>query len=318
MERQVAAAAATATEGRDPPAPSTSTPEAAESEGITAVPVAARPPPASVPPVASGSATPDVAAEKVEQERALAALIKFKKFNPPIFEGEKVEPSMVELWIDSIETLFKDLYTSEKDKVYLATHCLAKAANMWWKRVKRDRPSVLPPMLWKEFKKAMFANYFLDTVKRNLQERFRKLRQGDRSVANYKQEFSHIINCVPKVVRDDRDRADWFLRGLRPKIYRVVQLFKLTTFAEVFNRALWVEHGDAHVREERELIAESRDKGKKRPGGGSGGQSSSKKPPKHPRMQSWSREAQQCIICGGGHRVTQSRQCQGKCYTCRQ
>nr|CAD1833610.1 unnamed protein product [Ananas comosus var. bracteatus] len=33
--------------------------------------------------------------------------------------------------------------------------------------------------------------------------------------------------------------------------------------SEVFDRALWVEHGDAHVREERELLAESKDKGKK-------------------------------------------------------
>nr|CAD1817790.1 unnamed protein product [Ananas comosus var. bracteatus] len=43
-------------------------------------------------------------------------------------------------------------------------------------------------MLWEEFKRAMFANYFLDTVKRKLQEKFRKLKQGDRSVADYGQD----------------------------------------------------------------------------------------------------------------------------------
>nr|CAD1824749.1 unnamed protein product [Ananas comosus var. bracteatus] len=300
MERHVAAAAATATaaaatEGRGPPAPSARAPIATEGEGIAAAPMAASPPPASVTPAASGSAIPDAAAEEMERERSLTALIRFKKFNPPIFEGEKVEPSMVESWIDSMETLFEDLYTSEKDKVSLATHCLEKAAKVWWKRVKRGRPSDLPPMLWEEFKRAMFANYFpdtpnsvrgylTDTVKRKLQGKFRKLRQGDRSVADYEQEFSHIIDCVPEVVRNDPDRADWFLRGLRPGIYKAVQIFKLTTFAEVFDRALWAEHGDAHVREERE--ASEKDKGKKRPGGSSGGQSSSKKLPKYPSRRS--------------------------------
>nr|CAD1829910.1 unnamed protein product [Ananas comosus var. bracteatus] len=173
MKQQVAAATATATEGRDPPTPSARVPEAAEGEGIAAVPVVAHPSPASVHPAASGSATLYAAAEEVERDRALATLTEFRKFDPPIFEREKVEPSMVESWVDSMETLFEDLSTLEKDKVYLATHCLEKAAKVWWKRVKQDRSFDLPPMLWKEFKKTMFANYFPDTVKRKLQEKFR-------------------------------------------------------------------------------------------------------------------------------------------------
>ncbi|XP_020081524.1 uncharacterized protein LOC109705190 [Ananas comosus] len=116
LERQVAAAAATAVEGRGPPVPSARAPNAAEGVGIAAAPAAAHSPPASAPPAASGSAIPDVAAEEMERERSLTALIRLKKFNPPIFEGEKVEPLMVESWIDSMETLFEDLYTSEKDK----------------------------------------------------------------------------------------------------------------------------------------------------------------------------------------------------------
>ncbi|XP_020082562.1 uncharacterized protein LOC109706175, partial [Ananas comosus] len=204
---------------------------------------------------------------------------------------------MVESWIDSIETLFDHLYTLEKDKVYLATHCLEKAAKVWLKRVKRDWSSDLPPMLWEEFKKTMFANYFPDTMKRKLQERF---------------------HCVQDVVRDNRDRADWFLRGLRLGIYRVVQLFKLTTFAEIFDRALWAEHSDAHVREERELLAELKDKGKKHPSGGSGGQSSSKKPPKYPQSQSRGHGAPRCVICGGDHPASRCNQRQRKCFKCGQ
>nr|CAD1827424.1 unnamed protein product [Ananas comosus var. bracteatus] len=129
----------TVNEGGGPPAPSTHIPGAAEGEGIAAIPVTACPPPTIVPQAASGSATPDVSAEDVEGERALAALIKFNKFHPPTFEGEKVEPEMVESWIDSMETLCDDLRTLERDKVYLATHCLEKAMKVWWKRVKRDR-----------------------------------------------------------------------------------------------------------------------------------------------------------------------------------
>nr|CAD1825758.1 unnamed protein product [Ananas comosus var. bracteatus] len=169
---------------------------------------------------------------EAEREHTLATLVMFKKFNPPVFDGEKVEPWMVESWIDSMETLFEDIYTLEKDKVLLATHCLEKAAKVY--------------------------------EKKKLQDKFWKLRQGDRSVREYEREFSHIIDCVPDVVRDDKDRADWFLRGLRPKIYEAVQILKLRTFAEVLDRALWAEHGSAYARGERESMEKERDKGKKR------------------------------------------------------
>nr|CAD1833566.1 unnamed protein product [Ananas comosus var. bracteatus] len=163
---------------------------------------------------------------------------------------------MVESWIDSMETLFEDLYTLREGQVPLATHCLEKAAKVWGSFSSRLRAGVL-----------------------------------------------HIIDCVPDVVRDDADRAEWFLRGLRPWIYRAVQLLKLTTFAEVFDRALWAEHGDATVREEASCWLDPKTRGRS---GRAVVREVSRVPrgPRNTRSQSWSRGPQQCAICGaGGHRA---------------
>ncbi|XP_020080555.1 uncharacterized protein LOC109704198 [Ananas comosus] len=251
-----------------------------EGMATAAVPVARRPAPANV---ATGSGTSnleDVAAA-VERKRALAALMMFQKFDPPVFDGEKVEPWMIESWVDSMETLFEDLYTLERDKVHLATRYLERTAKVWWKRLKQDRSPDLPPLTWEEFWGLLYAKYFPDSEKKKLQEQFRKLKQGNRSIGEYEREFSHIIDCVPEVVRDDRDQADWFKRGLQSDIYKVVHALKLTTFTEVLDRALWVEQGNTHIREERE--ANEKDGGKKLAQGGSGAQSKSRKPPKYPR-----------------------------------
>nr|CAD1827473.1 unnamed protein product [Ananas comosus var. bracteatus] len=159
--------------GAEHPASPAVVPSAAEGVAAAAELVAAVP--VTAVPAGSGTSNPDSVAIEADRERAFAALVMFKKFSLPTFDGKKVEPTMVESWIDTMETLFEDINTLEKDKVYLATHCLDKAAKMWWKRVKRDRPSDLPPILWEEFKRAMFANYFPDTVKRKLQEKFLKL-----------------------------------------------------------------------------------------------------------------------------------------------
>nr|CAD1844008.1 unnamed protein product [Ananas comosus var. bracteatus] len=124
LERQQAAAAAAAAAAPVEavhPAPPAVVPSAAEGVAAAVVPV-------TMVPAGSGTSNPDSAAEEAERERALAALIQFQKFNPLTFEGGVVEPAVVESWIDSMETLFEDLNTWEKDKVYLATHCLEKAA----------------------------------------------------------------------------------------------------------------------------------------------------------------------------------------------
>ncbi|XP_020097138.1 uncharacterized protein LOC109716218 [Ananas comosus] len=251
-----------------------------------------------------------------EKERALAALVMFRKFDPPVFDGEKVKPWMVESWIDSMDTLFDDLCTLEKDKVHLATHCLERTAKVWWRQIKRDRSSDLPPLVWEKFRGLLYTNYFPDSEKKKLQDQFRKLRQGNRSVGEYEREFSHIIGCVPDVVRGDRDRANCFERGLRPDIYKVVHILKLTTFSEVLDWALWAEHGNAHIHEERE--ASEKDGSKKRAPDGSGGQSRSRKPPKYLRTQSKGRGARRCIICGGDHDPKCCKQKEGRCYACDQ
>nr|CAD1837172.1 unnamed protein product [Ananas comosus var. bracteatus] len=153
----------------------------------------------------------------------------------------------------------------------------------------------------------MFANYFPDTEKRKLQDKLRKLRQGDRTVGEYEREFSHIIDCVPNVVRDDRDRADWFLRVLQLRIYEKVQILKLTTFAEVLDRALWAEHGSTYARGERESMDKERDKGKKQAAGGAGGRSNAKKLEHRP--STCSQREGKCFKCSQpGHLI---RECPG-------
>ncbi|XP_020094157.1 uncharacterized protein LOC109714128 [Ananas comosus] len=261
----------------------------------------------------SGAVAPGSVELEAEKERTLATLMTFKKFDLPIFDGEDVDPWIVEMWIDSMETLFEKLYTLERDKVPLAVHCLKQSAKAWWKGIRRDRSPSLPPMAWDEFRGLMFSTYFPDNERRKLRDKFRKLRQGDCSVREYERKFSRIVNCVPDVERDDRDKADWFLRGLRPEIYRRVQIFQLTTFAEVLDRALWAEHGEAFVREERE--SRWHERGEARPlSSGSGDQSSSR----HRSRSSSTRSSSGCVICGGSHQARRCALRDGRCIRCGQ
>nr|CAD1827423.1 unnamed protein product [Ananas comosus var. bracteatus] len=146
--------------------------------------------------------------------------------------------------------------------------------------------------MWKGFRSLLYVNFFPDSEKRKLQDKFRKLKQGNRSVEEYEQEFSRIIDCAPTWCET------------------------IEIGPTMLDRALWAEHSNAHVREERE--ASKRDGGKKRASDGSRGQSWSKKPPKYPRARSQSCGTRKCVICGGKHDPNHCKQKEGRCFTCGQ
>nr|CAD1842403.1 unnamed protein product [Ananas comosus var. bracteatus] len=138
---------------------------------------------------------------------------------------------------------------------------------------------------WLMHMEKLFYDTFVEeryrSVKRQIERDLRNLRQGDRTVAEYKLEFSRLLHCVPFVVRDDEDKARIFEVGLRPAIFRLVQASNLSTYREVVNWALIVEKG-AEIMKERDVV--DRSKGK-RPAAESSGQQPFRRPPKYPRGQ---------------------------------
>lgn len=63
-------------------------------------------------------------AKRAKQLRAIESLASFKKVNSPIFNDVTDDPLVVESWVDKIEKLFEDLLIPDRDKVYIAGHCL--------------------------------------------------------------------------------------------------------------------------------------------------------------------------------------------------
>ncbi|XP_020080782.1 uncharacterized protein LOC109704457 [Ananas comosus] len=201
------------------------------SEAPTIVP----PIPPTVSPVVSGISDSDLTATEAGRVRFVKVLEAFMRFNPPIFDGKEADSWVLETWFTAMEALFEDIYTLERDKVPLAAHCFEKDAQIWWQKTKKKRASYLPPLTWEEFREMLFMEYFPDSDKRKMKKDFRKLRQENRSVQEYEREFTHLVNCVPGMVHTDRDRAEYFERGLRPDIFRTVNALKLKTFEEVLD-----------------------------------------------------------------------------------
>ncbi len=66
-------------------------------------------------------------------------LVKFKKFKPPVYDGDIDDFWAVKKWVVHREKLFHDLYTEECNKVPLAIHCLEGEASSWWGNLIKER-----------------------------------------------------------------------------------------------------------------------------------------------------------------------------------
>nr|CAD1825844.1 unnamed protein product [Ananas comosus var. bracteatus] len=160
-------------------------------------------------------------------------LAEFRKFNPPVYDGYKKDPSRVEAWIQKMEKLFRSLATQEEDRLMLATHYLEEAADNWWVSVLNRRPRHAPPIKWEQFRDMFFDAFFPESVKTSMEKQLCSIKQGTRTVAEYEDEFIRLANCVPHVIRDEKGRIHKFRRGLHPQLLRQIQGLRFNTYDEI-------------------------------------------------------------------------------------
>ena len=199
-------------------------------------PAAAVPLSAAVPVAPVAPARGPVPLTEAEQERWTERLARFRRFDPPIFDGRGTEAWIVEGWVSAMEKLFEDLFVPEGEEVPLGVHCLAGDAHDWWRRTRRDQGLVAAQLSWDEFCGMLFGMFFPNSVKQKLEEDLRRLQQGDRPVQEYVREFTRLLNCVPFVARDEAHRVYMFEQGLRPDIFRLVRAQRSRTLDASISR----------------------------------------------------------------------------------
>nr|CAD1834688.1 unnamed protein product [Ananas comosus var. bracteatus] len=150
--------------------------------------------------------------------------------------------------------------------VPLAAHYLEDEAYSWWLRL---------------FEK---NQYFKDSTKLGLEHELERLKQGNRTMAEYEQDFSCIVGLILFVVRNEYHKAQMFARGLKPNIRILIASHGVMTFDECLDRALMVQNDMEEAQIERDASEKNGDK-KRSHFKSSGGSFSNKRPQKHPRTQ---------------------------------
>ncbi|XP_073294507.1 uncharacterized protein [Primulina huaijiensis] len=170
--------------------------------------------------------------------------------NPPECFGG-ADPLVALEGIKSLEAIFDYLKFTDRDKVSCNVFMLVKAACIWWEATKVTVN--VRQLKWEEFKELFYAKYFSREVKAMKVKEFLELRQDSLSVAEYTLKFEERCVFVPFIAKNDKDKGEHFLRGLKPEIRRDVHMAKVITYQDIVESALLAEHDEQEIEKERQL-----------------------------------------------------------------
>ncbi|GLT43113.1 hypothetical protein SLA2020_170840 [Shorea laevis] len=151
-------------------------------------------------------------------------------------------------WFTEVERGFRLLKIPDDLKVNVGTYMLTGEALIWWENYLKLHQGEFELSTWDGFKKVFMQEYIPDSKRWELQREFADLKQGSRTVEQYKKEFDRYLPFVGSQVGDEQSKADRFLWGLNPDIYLAVNQFKPVTYREAADRAIDQEKAMARIK----------------------------------------------------------------------
>ncbi|KAL0536812.1 hypothetical protein IC582_025774 [Cucumis melo] len=198
------------------------------------------PAPAPAPVPAPAPAPVPVAPQFVPDQLSAEAkhLRDFRKYNPTTFDGSLEDPTRAQMWLSSLETIFRYMKCPEDQKVQCAVFMLTDRGTAWWETTERMLGGDVSQITWQQFKESFYAKFFSASLRDAKRQEFLNLEQGDMTVEQYDAEFDMLSRFAPEMIATEAARADKFVRGLRPDIQGLVRAFRPATHADALRLAV--------------------------------------------------------------------------------
>ena len=126
-----------------------------------------------------------------------------------------MDPITVETWLKAIETTFLSMNCPLEYQVHCGTYMLKGGAHFWWKGAQRIIAPQGETITWCQFKEAYLCKYYPITARMKMRATFLMLKQGDKSVEEYDQEFNRLARFSFAYVSTEELKVERFIAGLR-------------------------------------------------------------------------------------------------------
>ena len=124
-------------------------------------------------------------------------------------------------------------------KVRFATHHLEGPAASWWENYTSTFP--IANVTWDQFQQAFRIAHVSTRTMQMKKREFRYLRQGNRTVAQYVDEFSKLSRYAPDDVATHAAKQEKFMEGLNDEMSMQLMVATFNDYQELVDKALMIE-----------------------------------------------------------------------------
>ena len=146
------------------------------------------------------------------------------KLEIPEFHGSLQAEEFID-WLNTIERVFNLKEVPDDKKVKLVAVKLMGRASAWWEqlKMKRERRGKEKIRSWEKMKKKLRENFLPFNYVCTLYQRLQNLRQGDRTVDEYTEEFYMLV--ARNDLNEDEDQlVARYIGGLRGDLQDALNL----------------------------------------------------------------------------------------------
>ena len=142
-------------------------------------------------------------------------LAHFLRLNPPVFSSS-TEPIVADDWLRTTARELTTVGCTDAERVRFAAHQLEGPASSWWENFTTTYP--IDTVTWDECQQAFRTAHVSAGAMAMRKREFRNLRQGNRIVAQYVDEFSKLSRYAPDDVATDAAKQEKFMEGLNDEL----------------------------------------------------------------------------------------------------
>ena len=130
--------------------------------------------------------------------------------------SSSTEPIVADDWLRRIGRELTTAGCTDAEKVRFAAHQLDGPAASWWENYTATFP--IANITWDQFQQAFRIAYVSTGAMSMKKHEFRNLRQGNRTVAQYVDEFCKLSCYAPDDVATDVAKQEKFMEGLNDEM----------------------------------------------------------------------------------------------------
>jgi len=115
----------------------------------------------------------------------------FLKHHPTKFNW-KTSPDAADQWLKDLERIFDAKMCPAENRLTFTVYMLNGEVEHWWTSIKFIVEERGEPTTWEAFQGKFLSEYFPDRVRYAKEVKFLQLTQGNKTVADYAENFKHL------------------------------------------------------------------------------------------------------------------------------